>query len=192
MKYLYGWSWNDLPEYRKPIRPVTEAKARKAFEAGTQLTVAAGPDLAEGQVPQYTLTVNRENQYVGVTTYTRGGSIARVLHYTSGVEGHEGELFLQEVVLYEYPDEDSYYGVTDHVGPMAYYEPRGYGRLRVAGRTDGVAPPDQVDTLYEFEGLDLSTHWIPDLAWGDWDRVGLHEPEYARLDPEKADSVRQV
>jgi hypothetical protein len=194
VNYLYGYGWNDLPDYRRPIRPYTEARARKVFEAGGQLTIAAGPDLVEGDIPRYTLTIRREVQHVGVTTYTPGGSIERVLVYSGDVKGaRPGQLFLTEVVPYEYPDQDTYHGVTDHVGPMSYYEPTGYARLRVAGKEPGVQPADQVDTLYEFRRLDLSTHWVPDLTtWGDWDRLGLLEPDYVRLDPDKAAKVRRV
>lgn len=194
MNYLYGYGWNDLPDYRRPIRPYTEARARKVFEAGGQLTIAAGPDLAEGTIPRYTLTIRREVQHVGVTTYTPGGSIERVLVYSGDVKkARPGELFLTEVVPYEYPDQDTYHGVTGHVGPMSYYEPTGYARLRVPGREPGVQPADQVDTVYEFRGLDLSTHWVPDLAtWGDWDRLGLREPDNVRLDPDRAEKVRRV
>lgn len=175
MNHLYGLKWNDLPDFLCPIRPMTEKRARKAWHKPDEVfSVSAGPDLEPGKVPAYTLTVG-VNEIVLVDHYHPDGSVAVSHFYRAESTIRDGSrLFLTDV------------SVRDEDRATSYeYRPDGWARTHVYA--------DDGDTVYEFTGLDVSGHWIePGLSWGDWDRIGLHQPDYVRLDLTRAAKVTRL
>jgi hypothetical protein len=176
MNYLFGLKWNKRPKYLRPVDPMTEDQARKAWETpGEVFSVSAGPDLEPGRVPTYTLTVG-VNEMVVVDRYRPTGGLASSLGYRAESTIRDGSrLFLTDVSVW---GEDG-----SHAGYE--YRPDGWGRTRVREGED--------DVVYEFSGLDVSGQWIePGLSWGDWDRIGLHEPTYEPLDPARGTEVART
>jgi hypothetical protein len=135
-------------------------------------SVSAGPDLAPGRVPAYTLTVG-VNETVAVHRYRPTGSLALTLFYEAESTIRDGSrLFLRQVSMRH----------EDLSGTAFEYRPDGWGRTRIKEGHE--------DVVYEFTGVDDSGHWIePGLSWGDWDRIGLHEPTYHPLDPAEGREV---
>jgi hypothetical protein len=165
-RYLYGWSWNSLPDCRFPVDEMTEAQARKVWdEKGVQFSVSAGPGLEPGRVPDYTLAVGYAGETATVERYDAQGSIGVILHYRLV----DGRLFLMFVTEYLLPDDGEFHDQDDTLGVrMFHFKPDGYCELR----TSVTAAPE--DTVEEFSGVDVSSHWIDALEWGDWDRVGYY------------------
>jgi hypothetical protein len=165
MKYLYGWSWHD--EDRHPIDGLTEDEARKAWEDGPQLGVAAGEDLEPGRVPAYSLEMNAHAEDVRVKHYNAEGSIEAVLDYGT----FEGRLFLEQATEYLYPDDGEFHTAFGSTAiRMYFFKPDGHAELRTRMRET------EVETVEEFDGVDVSDHWLDPLEWGDWDRIGRHRP----------------
>src|SRR3954470_11508301 len=100
MNYLYGLKWNTRPKYLRPVDEMTEEQARKAWETPDEVfSVSAGPDLAPGRVPAYTLTVG-VNETVAVHRYRPPGSLALTLFYESESTIRDGSrLFLRQVSM---------------------------------------------------------------------------------------------
>ena len=176
MNYLYGLKWNKRPTFLCPVRPMTEEQAREAWDSEDEVfSVSAGPDLEAGKVPTYTINIGA-NETVVVDRYHPGGSLASSYYYDAESTIRDGSrLFLSQVSTWD--------GEEGHA--TYEYRPDGWGRTRV--------DEDGTDVVYEFSGIDVSGHWIePGLSWGDWDRIGLHEPSYERLDPADGTEVARV
>lgn len=176
MNYLYGHSWH--PKLRKPVRPLTEKQARERWENGPDFCVAGGPDLEPGRVPEYSLVVGRQGQFVTATRYDQHGSVVAVYNFKH-VDERPDDLFLKQVTLYTYPGEDRWYDEL-HCSAVATYQfrPDGSGQRRL---TVKAAPADEV---VEFEGVDVSDHWEAPITWGDWDRFGRDRtPALPERDP---------
>lgn len=165
MNYLYGWKWNERT--RAVIDEMSEDQARTAWEDGPQLGVAAGEDLVPGVVPEYSLELNAHAEDVRVNRYTPVGSIEAVLDYGTV----DGRLFLEQVAEYLYPDDGRFHGMSGSSAlRMYFFKPDGYAQLRTRIKeTD-------VETVEEFTDVDVSDHWLDPLEWGDWDRIGRHQP----------------
>jgi hypothetical protein len=170
VNHLYGRKWNSDPDHRRPVDPMTEDEAHAAWDAGEVFSVSAGPDLEPGRVPAYTLDVG-VNDTIVVTRWTDEGR-KRVVYFYTAQADQDRELFLGQVDHHE-----GGYRCDE-------YRSNGWGRTRREG--------DGEDTIYEFKKLDLSGHRLPALEWGDWDRVGLHDPQVAELDPAQAAKSRTV
>ena len=173
MNYLFGLKWNKRSKYLRPVDPMTEDQARKAWETpGEVFSVSVGPDLEPGRVPAYTVTVG-VNENVSVDRYHPDGALAVSYSYHAESTIRDGSrLFLFQVSTW---GEDRSYASYE-------YRPDGWGRTMVREGED--------DVVYEFSGVDVSGQWIdPGLSWGDWDRVGLHEPTYRPLDPAQGTEV---
>jgi hypothetical protein len=165
MTYLYCWKWNE--RRRSPVDELTEEQARRAWEDGPQLGVAAGERLEPGKVPAYTLTMSPHGEDVSVHRYTAEGSIESI----TGYETFEGRLFLSDVTEYLYPDDGQFHGMSASTASRTYtFRPDGYSRLRTS-----VEEAD-ADTVEEFTDVDVSDHWLDPLEWGDWERIGHHRP----------------
>lgn len=164
MNYLYGHRWHE--KLRKPIRPMTESEARKRWEQGPQLCVAGGVDLEPGTVPDWSLVVGQRGEFVKATRYDELGRIVSVYAFRPQDE-RPGEMFLRAVTLYTYPDTERWYDQM-HASAVAMYHfnPDGSGDRLLKVKA---APADE---LVEFDGVDVSEHWVPQVAWGDWDRFG--------------------
>ena len=163
MEHLYGWSWH--PEERLVIDELSEDQARAAFDQGPQLGVVALPE--PGAVPAYVLEISAGAEDVRVTQYTPEGSVAATIDYTVV----DGRLFLEQVGEWLYPDDGAYHPMGDAQAFRQYFfKPR--GRVKVKSRLAGAA----AETVEEFTDVDVSDHWVDPLAWGDWDRIGLHRP----------------
>lgn len=173
MNYLFGLKWNKRPKYLRPVDEMTEEQARKAWEAPDEVfSVSAGPDLEPGRVPAYTLTVG-VNETVVVDRYHPSGALAVSYFYTAESTIRDGSrLFLGHVSTWD--------GEGGHASFS--YRPDGWARTMVKEGAE--------DVVYELTGVDVSGHWIdPGLSWGDWDRIGLHEPTYRPLDPAEGREV---
>ena len=169
--YLYGWSWHE--EARHAIDEMTEAEARKAFTKGPQVAVIALPE--PGGVPAYTLEMNAEAQDVRVIHYTQGGSVAANIDYT--VLKGEDRLFLEQVGEWLYPDDDEYCPMFEAKAFREYFFKQD-GTAEVRSRITGA----KAETVEQFSDVDVSDHWVDRVTWGDWDRIGTHQP--TALDPE--------
>lgn len=165
MKYLYGWKWHD--EDRHVIDELTEAQARKAWDDGPQLGVVAGDGLTDGGVPAYSLEMNAHAEDVRVNHYTPEGSIEAVLDYGT----IDGRLFLEQVSEYLFPDDGEFHTSFSATAiRMYFFKPDGSCRLRTRVTETGA------ETVEEYDGVDVSDHWLDPLEWGDWDRIGTHRP----------------
>jgi hypothetical protein len=174
MTYLYGWKWHD--QDRHPIDEMTEEQARKAWVDGPQLGVAAGDDLEPGRVPAYSLEMSAMAEDVRVNLYDAAGSTEVILDYGT----IDGRLFLEEVTEYLYPDDGEYHSQGGHVAVRMFsFTPDGTCELRSRLKETGV------ETVEEFDGVDVSDHWLDPLDWGEWDRIGTHRP--AHSDPAAED-----
>jgi hypothetical protein len=164
MNYLYGLRWHD--QLHQPIRPMSEKQARRSWEQGPQFCVAGGPDLAPGTVPDWSLVVGREGEFVKATRYDEVGRTVSVYTFRPQ-DGRPGETFLRSVTLYTYPDNEHWYSQMECSAVALYhFEPDGSGERRLKVKA---APADEVNV---FEGVDVSQHWVPQIEWGDWDRFG--------------------
>jgi hypothetical protein len=164
MEYLYGWDWQ--PRLRQPVKELTEDEARTRFEDGPQLGVTA---VAEpGAVPLYTLTMSGQAQDVRVARYDEHGSVVAQLDWTVV----EGRLWLEEAAEWVYPDDGEFHDLGAALAFRSYYfEPDGTVELR--SRLQDA----EAETVEQFSDVDVSDHWTEPLTWGDWDRVGLHQPK---------------
>ena len=52
-----------------------------------------------------------------------------------------------------------------------FFKPDGTAEVR--SRIHG-AP---AETVEQFSDVDVSDHWVDRVTWGDWDRIGPHQPE---------------
>jgi hypothetical protein len=165
VNYLYGRSWHQHGRF--PIDEMTEDQARKAWEQGPQLSVAAGADLDRGSVPEYALEMNARGEDVDAFSYDDAGSVVASL----GWQTIDGRLFLSDVSEWLYPDDGQFHEVDESLAYRSYYfKPDGYARLRSRVKEAGA------ETVEEFSGVDVSDHWLDPLTWGDWDRIGRHRP----------------
>jgi len=163
MTYLYGRSW--LAGKRSPVRPIDEEQARRVFERGPQLGVAAveGP----GLVPRYVLTMSARAESVTVHRYDEHGSeISSTAYHVV-----DGRLFLFSATEWLYPDDGQYHGMMGALADRTYlFKPDGYARLRT--KVEAAPAP----TIEEFTDVNVSDHWLDPIEWGDWDRIGEHRP----------------
>jgi len=163
MTYLYGSGW--FEDERKPVEPMSEEQARRVFEKGPQLGVAAVDGV--GLVPRYALTMNAQAESVDVHLYDEHGSEISSLSYQTV----DGRLFLFDVTEWLYPDDGRYHGMMGALADRTYlFKPDGYARLRTKVETAPAA------TIEEFTGVNVSDHWLDPLEWGDWDRIGEYRP----------------
>jgi hypothetical protein len=163
MTYLYGRAW--FADKREPVRPITEDEARRVFDTGPQLGVAAVD--GSGSVPRYTLTMSARGEDVSVHLYDQHGSEVSTLSYDT----QQGRLFLFNVVELLYPDDGRYHGMPGNIANRTYFfKPDGYARLRTKVKAAPAA------TIEEFTGVNVSDHWLDPLQWGDWDRIGEYRP----------------
>jgi hypothetical protein len=165
VKYLYGRAWHE--QGRFPVDEMDEDRARKAWEKGPQVAVAAGEDLERGSVPEYTLEMNAHAEDVDVYSYDAAGSVVASL----GWQTIDGRLFLSDVAEWLYPDDGEFHEQDEALAFRKYlFKPDGYARLRSDVKEAGGV------TVEEFKGVDVSDHWLDALAWGDWERIGRHRP----------------
>ncbi|WP_028045834.1 hypothetical protein [Cellulomonas sp. URHE0023] len=163
MTFLYGRSW--FSDERKPVEPITEEEARRVFDKGPQLGVAAVDGV--GSVPRYTLTMSARAEDITVHLYDEHGSEVSALSYDT----QQGRLFLFNVTERLYPDDGQYHGTPGYLATRTYYfKPDGYSRLRTKVKAAPAA------TIEEFTGVNVSDHWLDPLEWGDWDRIGEYRP----------------
>lgn len=163
LSYRYGHDWNT--RMLQPIREMSEAAARKAFEAKPQVSVSK---VEEGGVPEYTLILGTGGQHVRVRKYDSQGSVVESYDYSS-VEGDD-RLFLNNYSTWVYAD--------DARGPQGFMDSKAIKAW--VFRQDGTATcRETVDgieeaRITEYRDLDVSGHWRPRPQWGDWDSFGLH------------------
>ncbi|MBD8060126.1 hypothetical protein IC607_14225 [Cellulomonas sp. JH27-2] len=163
MTYLYGSGW--FEDERKPVEPMSEEQARRVFEKGPQLGVAAVEGV--GLVPRYALTMNAQAESVDVHLYDEQGSEISSLSYQTV----DGRLFLFDVTEWLYPDDGHFHGVQANTAIRTFlFKPDGYARLRTKVKAAPAA------TIEEFTDVNVSDHWLDPLEWGDWDRIGEHRP----------------
>lgn len=163
-EYLFSRGWH--PFDRKPVDPCDEAAARELWRSGRDVAVTVGEAVTAGGVPGFTVTIGPEGRDVDVEWYGSGGSIVTKASYQSFAERPD-ELFLSDLGEYLYPDEDRAYTFRQSTAHRKYlFRPDGYARLR----TDVKAAP--AVKVEEFHDVDVSSHRVPALQWGDWDRFG--------------------
>ncbi|UXM90147.1 hypothetical protein [Paenarthrobacter sp. JL.01a] len=173
MIYLYGLKWNKNPKYLRPVDAMTEAQARAAWaDPSAVFSVSAGPDLEPGKVPDFTITAG-VNERVIMDRYQPTGRLASSYSYQAETTIRDGsQLFLCQVDLWR----------ADKTYSTYSYQPDGSGRTMVWEGDEHV--------VYAFSGLDVSGNWLkPGLSWGDWERVGYHEPDYLPLDPRQGTEI---
>ncbi len=164
MQYRFCWKWDD--DARRPVDEMTEAEARRAWAEGPQLGVAAGEEVSDGAVPAYSLEMSPLGEDVRVHHYDAAGSIVAILDFGT----IDGRLFLEEATEYLYPDDGEYHGQSGHQAMrMYFFKPDGYARLRT--RVKGT----EVETVEEFTDVDVASHWVEPLDWGEWDRIGRQQ-----------------
>lgn len=163
MSYLYGTGW-DAGEC-VVVRETDEAGARVLFTSGPRLAVIAGPEVAEGQVPVFSLALSAGGEYVDVTHYDPGtGSVVAIM----GWRPSAGRLFLTDVTEYLYEDDGAFRSQSGSKAARTYlFVPSGEVTLTqyVAG----------TETREVYSDVDVSTHWADPVGFGDWDRLGTHE-----------------
>ena len=163
MTFLYGRAW--FSDERKPVQPISEEQARRVFDDGPQLGVAAVEGV--GFVPRYVLEMNARAESVTVERFDEHGSVVSSTSYHT----QKGRLFLMQVDELLYPDDGRYHGMPGNLATRTYYfKPNGYARLRTKVKAAPAA------TIEEFTGVNVSDHWLDPLEWGDWDRIGEYRP----------------
>ncbi|MGY2875928.1 hypothetical protein ACVW00_003118 [Marmoricola sp. URHA0025 HA25] len=168
MNYLYGRAWHE--QGRFPVGEISEDEARKVWDNGPQLGVAAGESLERGSAPEYSLEMSAHAADVDVNHYDESGSVVASL----GWQTIDGRLYLSDVAEWLYPDDGSFHEMDECLAVRKYlFKPDGYARLRSDVKAAGGV------TVEEFTGVDVSDHWLEPLAWGDWDRIGRHRPTAA-------------
>jgi hypothetical protein len=163
--YRYGRGWH--AHGRFPIAEMTEKQARRVWEKGPQLGVAAGEHLDRGAVPEYSLQMSARAQDVDVHCYDEFGSVL----VSFGWQTVGGRLFLSDVAEWLHPEDGAFHERDECLVFRKYlFKPDGYARLR---RDDKAA---EVAAVEEFNDVDVSDHWADPLEWGDWDRIGRQRP----------------
>ena len=165
MSYRYGRGWH--AQGRFPIGELTEEEARRVWEKGPQLGVAAGEDLDRGRVPEYSLEMSARAQDVVVLHDDDTGSVV----VSWGWQTVEGRLFLSDVAEWLLPEDGAFHERDECLVFRKYlFRPDGYARLRCDDKAAGGV------TVEEFGDVDVAGPWADPLDWGDWDRIGRRPP----------------
>lgn len=156
----YCDKWNPL--LRGPIRPISEAEARRRDSAGEGYTVLLGSSNA----PDAILVVNRGNGVLAVSfldDYQR-----RYLTYDFR-QVDQGTLFMDEVKLWEYPpgDPDPDLGDFATASKITTYEYQQNGIVREIIHESGKDYSDIVDR----SDVPLDINWERVPEFGDWASV---------------------
>ncbi len=174
MKYVYGQSWH--PTRNQPTEALDEAEALARFNGERPkpewFTVAAfADDATPGRVPEFYAEITPHGNYAKVFFIDPFGSI----HYIFGFRKTGERLFLEYIKAYTYPDMSKYYGQDESIKVVAnYYKPDGV----VEVETNDDAMPDI--SVVHVKGVDVSAHWEPIPAFGDWESLGRFD---ARSNP---------
>lgn len=107
MTFLYGRDWH--PTLRKPIAQVDETQARRRWRSGPPFSVSSVPQPGSAQVPDYTLVLGPEGEFVKTYRYNTGGSLTSIYTFRP-LEERPGEHFLTA---------DVFFGATVSVGHMS-------------------------------------------------------------------------
>ncbi|GAB3300110.1 hypothetical protein EK0264_18580 [Epidermidibacterium keratini] len=160
MTYRYGRDWH--PVLKKPIAEITETEAKQRWAKGPAFSVSK---LSPGHdQPDYTLLVGPEGEVVRTQRYRPTGAIDTI--YTFRPEA--GQMFLNEVVAYAYPDDAKYYDQFQSAAVSTIgFRPDGGAvrRFSVSGSHDA--------RVSRYTDVDVSAHWEPMITFGDWDRFGV-------------------
>lgn len=178
MKYLYGVNWHE--QLRKPIKEMTEAAARKRFQTGPQLCVAAGPDLQAGMVPDFMLLIGAEGQAVRTQFFDEHGSVDTMYAFEVPDLDQPDRMFLHQVTLWLYPDEPRVHSFDQSIATTTLrFTPEGEARRRM---TATGAPQARVS---RYQDVDVSAHWAPRITFGDWQEFGRRrEPALPEEEPQ--------
>jgi hypothetical protein len=171
-RFIYGRAWNDKRLVMGGV--IAEAEARRRYAEGGEddwFGVAAYADgVPDDGVPEYTLEVLPKGTFISTSFYDQ---LYRMRHkFMSGVrEG--GMLFLEDITDWTYPD-DGKYVPRDECLVMTNY------RYEVDGTMHWYRS-DKVANLIEeadYRDMDISTHWEPVPAFGDWASIARFDREH--------------
>lgn len=163
MQYRYGHDWNSFT--REPVDEISEEQARRQWGSGPEFSVSR---LQDGQqVPDWTLVLGPEGDYVRVTRYDAHGSVLEVWHFKRQ-ESEQEKVFLAQLTTYVYRDDAT--RVQDFGESVAHktwrFWPDGRARCR---ETISSEPQARVT---QYRDVDVSAFWAPAPTFGDWDRWG--------------------
>ncbi|MGL5830146.1 MAG: hypothetical protein ACRC0L_11335 [Angustibacter sp.] len=173
MPYIYGDAWNE--KIRFMIEHITEEQARARFTNGPWFSVAKGQHLltdydealgkeTTAEVPEYSLDITPGAEHIRANFYTHGGSLGANYDWRQ----ENGKMFLCDVSVWEYPDEDTYY---IHGQALIY--------TSISFTTDGFSKEyldDKSKTMIDLTDrceVPLDAHWENIPTFGHWEPFGI-------------------
>jgi hypothetical protein len=173
VNFVYGQRWND--PMRFIIDAISEEQARVRFQTGPYFTVAKGEGLLtdSGQarvvgvaapVPEYSLDMTAGAENIRANFYTTGGSLGALYHWRQEKE----RMFLHQVSVYQYPDDEAYYGQDEAlVFTSISFTVDGFSKTYIDDKSKSM-----IDLEDRCE-VPLDAHWEPIPAFGEWDAFGV-------------------
>ncbi|MFH5877744.1 hypothetical protein [Arthrobacter sp. NA-172] len=175
MKYVYGQRWH--PTRNQPTEALDEAEAMARFNGERSkpdwFTVAAFvEDATPEQVPEFYAEITPHGAYAAVYFIDPFGSI----HYIFGFRKTGKQLFLEDITAYAYPDMTKHYNQNECAKVVSMYY-----------KTDGVVEVETIDksqpdiSVVHSKDVDVSAHWEPIPAFGDWESLGRFDARWKPL-----------
>lgn len=163
----YAKVWDDIVHVM--AGPITESEALRLFvdAAATEWYSVGvfGDDVPEGGVPEFTLEIVPGPSYISVTFYDQ---LYR-MRYKYGFRRHESRMFLESVTSWTYPDEERFY----RRNKSSLTEIRTF---TLDGTMHWYSHDKRTGMVEEFDApADVSTHWEPVPAFGDWESISRFE-----------------
>jgi hypothetical protein len=184
---VYGQRWNSTMRYI--IDHVSADDARKRYRDGPWFGLAVGQGLCTSAddaraaeaagvslpVPEFSLELEAGAAAVRVLFYDEQNSIT--LLHDWGIK--RGQLFLETVVLYVYPDEPRFHRRNERLLVRSIdFETDGSAREMIKEAFSAVTETyDRSKTIVEHHGVPLDNHYIPIPEFGDWAALG-HRDRY--------------
>ena len=162
MRTVYGRAWDDVRLHIGGV--IGEEQARLRFLDGGKddwFSVGAYADgVPDGAAPEYTMEVTPQGGFISVSFYDQ---LCRVRFEFLFGKTDAGVMFLEEVYVFRYPDESTYYIRSGCVTNTNYrYRPDGSMHWYRDNAVKGVI--EEAD----YRDIDVSTHWEPVPEFGEW------------------------
>lgn len=160
----YCRRWNF--DYHEPIDPCSVEEARARDRSGDLYTVVLA-DAAGGSVPEAVVEIAWANDHAGVWFFDEFGR--QSLNYA--FRRIDDRLFLHNMIEYGYPDE--------HAETLSGSTRTDEIRFSPDGLTKEIISDDvaREREIIERSDVDVSSHWEPVPAFGQWDSLARWDRE---------------
>jgi hypothetical protein len=158
MQVSYCRRWNFM--YSQPIDPLTEEQARKREQEGELFTAVLG-DPTDPMV-----LVEVQHGHVRVNFLDRFRRKSNSFDFRP--QG-DGTLFLHHITNWAYPDDEFRTLSGSSVIKSVEYELPDIAHLEIRDK------PADLITNQSYREVDLSTHWEPVPAFGDWLSIARYD-----------------